>query len=120
MTTGRPASLSASPPSPIRAPAAHVDYFGNWVHQFHILPEHRSLRVESEFVVLVHPQKPETPSPLTLADFDAMRASLHDEHFDWLAPTRYCPLLPGLNDLTAEAESGMRPTFRPLPSAPPP
>ena len=26
-------------------PAAHLDYFNNWVHQFHILPEHRELRL---------------------------------------------------------------------------
>jgi transglutaminase-like putative cysteine protease len=90
---------------PNSRPAAHVDYFGNWVHQFHILPEHRSLRVESEFVVLVHPQRSE-PGTLTIAEFDAMRDDLRDEHFDWLAPTQYCPFLDGLNALAAEAEQG--------------
>src|SRR5277367_6360997 len=41
--------------TPFSKPAAHLDYFNNWVHQFHILPEHRELRVESEAIVLVHP-----------------------------------------------------------------
>jgi len=91
---------------PDSRPAAHVDYFGNWVHQFHILPEHRSLRVESEFVVLVHPQRQPDYGGVSMAEFDAIRAELHDEHFDWLAPTLYCPFLPGLNELTAEAEGG--------------
>jgi transglutaminase-like putative cysteine protease len=89
---------------PASKAAAHVDYFGNWVHQFHILPEHRKLRVESEFVVLVHPPKQLEPGRITLPDLDAMKGELEEEHFDWLAPTRYCPRLPGLNDLIAEAE----------------
>ena len=57
---------------PASKAAAHVDYFGNWVHQFHILPEHRKLRVESEFVVLVHPPKQLEPGRITLSDLDAL------------------------------------------------
>jgi transglutaminase-like putative cysteine protease len=35
----------------------HRDFYGNWVHVFHILREHRTLRVETEAVVLMHPQR---------------------------------------------------------------
>src|ERR1700689_1191909 len=91
--------------TPFSKPAAHLDYFGNWVHQFHILPEHRELRVESEAVVLVHQPAPQRPAGIALADLRPLRESLLDEYYDWLSPTRYCPLLPVLADLVAESET---------------
>ena len=84
-------------------PTTHVDYFGNSVHEFHILPEHRRLRVESEAVVLVHPAGPPPGRSVPLAELDQMRDSLIDEHYDWLTESRYCPRLPGLSDLAREA-----------------
>lgn len=84
--------------------AAHLDYFGNWVHQFHILPEHRKLRVESESVILVHPPAPADGPKVKLTELDEMRDSLEEEHFDWLSATRYCPRLEALNELIREAE----------------
>src|ERR1700722_20311912 len=84
---------------PFSKPVAHLDYFGNWVHQFHILPEHRELRVESEAVVLVHPPALQRPIGIALADLIHLRDSLLDEYYDWLSPTPYCPLLPVLSDL---------------------
>jgi transglutaminase-like putative cysteine protease len=74
------------------------------VHQFHILPEHRELRVESEAVVLVHPPSQQRPCGIGLSDLNHLRESLLDEYFDWLSPTRYCPLLPVLSDLVADSE----------------
>jgi transglutaminase-like putative cysteine protease len=74
----------------------HQDFFGNWVHLFHILPEHRALRVETEAVVLVHPQDLQAPSILLLPDFDRLRDSLVDDYYDWISPSQYCPFLPGL------------------------
>src|ERR1035438_5303513 len=89
--------------TPFSKPAAHLDYFDNWVHQFHILPEHRELRVESEAVVLVHPMVPRAMHEFSLADLDRVRESLLDEHFDWLSPTQYCPLLPALAALVKQS-----------------
>lgn len=91
--------------TPTSRPAAHLDFYGNWVHQFHILPEHRSLRVESEAVVLVHPpQRPEI-SPLTLSEFDNVKDLLADDNFDWLSSSVYCPLVPEIQQLSFEVES---------------
>ena len=90
--------------TPSSRPAAHLDYFDNWVHQFHILPEHRHLRVESEAVVLVHPMIPRPLRDFSLTELDQSRNALMDEHFDWLSATKYCPLLPALNELVAESE----------------
>ena len=33
---------------------SYRDAYGNWVHQFNVLPEHRRLKVEAESVVLAH------------------------------------------------------------------
>jgi transglutaminase-like putative cysteine protease len=92
--------LTTDPPS---KPTAHLDYFNNWVHQFHILPEHRKLRVESEAVVLVHPQLFATKA-LPLHQLDEMKENLADEYFDWLSVTDYCPLLPELDPFIKQSE----------------
>jgi len=90
---------------PFSKPAAHLDYFNNWVHQFHILPEHKELRVESEAIVLVHPQLPFVVRTLPLAELDAMQDTLADEYFDWMEPSQYCPRLPALAEILSEALS---------------
>jgi transglutaminase-like putative cysteine protease len=82
----------------------HQDFFGNWVHLFHILPEHRALRVETEAVVLVHPQDLQAPSILLLPDFDRLRDSLVDDYYDWISPSQYCPFLPAIGELVCQAE----------------
>lgn len=92
--------LTTFPPS---KPAAHLDYFNNWVHRFHILPEHKELRVEAEATVLVHPQQ-WASTPLALSEFDLRREVLNDEYFDWLAPSQYCPVVPEIDDLARQAE----------------
>src|SRR5919198_1362787 len=55
---------------PFSKPVAHQDYFGNWVHQFQVLAEHKELRVESEAMILVHPREPVISRPITLAELD--------------------------------------------------
>jgi transglutaminase-like putative cysteine protease len=91
--------------TPFSRPAAHLDYFNNWVHQFHILPEHRELRVESEATVLVHPQQPWQGSPAPLQDLDRRMDSMRDEFFDWMTPSQYCPVPPALQPFVDEIES---------------
>lgn len=98
--------------TPFSKPAAHLDYFNNWVHQFHILPEHRELRVESEAVVLVHPTPPFFSEAVPLHELDRRLEELRDEYYDWLAPSQYCPLLPALSVLTHEVEARCDGTVR--------
>lgn len=82
----------------------HQDFFGNWVHLFHILPEHRDLRVETEAVVLVHPQPDPVPSLVTLSQLEQLRDPLLDQHFDWITASQYCPFLPAIDDIAVDAE----------------
>ncbi len=89
---------------PLAKAVGHQDFYGNWVHLFHILPEHRLLKVETEAVVLMHPQ-PVDPPTATLADLDARRDALVEEHFDWVSPSQYCPFLPEIDELAREAEA---------------
>jgi transglutaminase-like putative cysteine protease len=98
--------------TPFSKPAAHLDYFNNWVHQFHILPEHRELRVESEAIVLVHPTPAYVSEAVPLRELDQRLEELRDEYYDWLAPSQYCPVLPALNVLTMEAEARCDGTVR--------
>ena len=82
----------------------HQDFYGNWVHLFHILPEHKYLRVETEAVILVHPQPVPVRSAVTLRDLAKIRDAFLDEYFDWLSPSQYCPLLPEIGALAQEVE----------------
>jgi transglutaminase-like putative cysteine protease len=91
--------------TPFSRPAAHLDYFNNWVHQFHILPEHRELRVESEAIVLVHPTQPWISNPVPLHELDQRMDSVRDEFYDWMAPSQYCPVLPALRPFVDEIEA---------------
>jgi len=86
--------------------ASFKDGYGNWVHHFNILPNHRHLHVEAESVVLVH----EVPEPrlggLRLSDLDATRAELAEDNFDWIASSPYVPRLPGFEEICLAAEQG--------------
>jgi transglutaminase-like putative cysteine protease len=90
--------------SPGSRGTSYRDAYGNWVHHFNVLPEHHSLRVEAESVVLAH-EAPEVPlDPSTLAELDAHSGQLDEEHFDFVAATGYVPHLAQLRDLIEEAE----------------
>lgn len=84
--------------------ASYKDGYGNWVHQFNVLPSHRHLHVDAESVVLLH----EVPQPqrggMTLCDLDAARRELAEENYDWVAPSAYVPLLPALSEICTAAE----------------
>lgn len=90
--------------SPTSRSTAYRDAFGNWVHQFNILSEHRHLRVEAESVVLAHDPSPNGVPSLSLREFDAQCEDLREEYFDFLAPTAYVPHLPQLQDLVRVTE----------------
>ena len=93
--------ISTIPPS---QPSAHLDFFGNWVHQFNVLPDHRMLRIETESVVLVHTPNPIPQTSLTLADLGDNREQLCDDFYDLLTPTDYVPQPESLNPLIEAAE----------------
>ena len=86
--------------------SSYKDGYGNWIHLFNLLPRHRRLKVEAESVVLVH----EAPTPkadgMSLAQFDAVRPALFEEHYDWVAPSAYVPYMPQLAEISAAAELG--------------
>lgn len=83
---------------------AYRDAYGNWVHQFNVLPEHRRLKVEAESVVLAHDLFESPAQQQTLADFDSNGDRLDEEYFDFLAPTGYVPHLHDLKPLLMAAE----------------
>ena len=91
--------LLTSPPS--RA-SSYADHWGNWIHGFNVLGEHRALRIETQSVVHVEPP-PVPAQDITLRAADAMRDEL-DEEFDLLTPTGYVPHPPDLQMLIDEAE----------------
>ena len=91
--------------TPFSRPAAHLDYFNNWVHHFHIMPEHRELRVESEAIVMVHPTPVSAATPMRLDELDRGMDSLREEFYDWMAPSEYCPQGPGLRPFVEEIEA---------------
>jgi transglutaminase-like putative cysteine protease len=90
------------------APAAQVnsyrDAFGNWVHQFNVLAEHRHLTIETESVVLAHNAVPRPAGVLTLVELDSIRDGLAEDYFDFVAPTGYVPRLSALDELQKIAE----------------
>ena len=95
--------LTTSPGSRI---TAHRDAFGNWVHLFNILREHRHLRVEAESVVLAHEPFPDGAASMSLSEFERQEKDLRDQYFDFVAPTVYVPHLPELRGLVEAAEQG--------------
>lgn len=84
--------------SPSSRVTAFRDSFGNWVHQFNILSEHRQLRVEAESVVLTHEDLAPAPLSLSLSDLDDRRDEIHEDFYDHIASSAYVPHLPALLD----------------------
>jgi transglutaminase-like putative cysteine protease len=78
---------------------AHRDYFGNWVHQLNVAPEHRHLTIETESVVLVHNAPPVPGDSISLFEFEGMRESVYEDNYEYLAPTSYVPHLPEVAEL---------------------
>ncbi len=93
--------LITRPQAPV---SARVDYYGNWVHQFNVLSEHRHLRVEAESVVLVQPALPVIEAGVSLAGLDDMQAQLEDDYYEYLAPTAYVPHLEAVRAIVAGVE----------------
>jgi len=90
--------------TPASRGASYKDGYGNWVHLFNILPEHRRLRIESESVVLVHECPTADPGGTSLSELDGLRRDLLEEQFDWVVPSAYVPYLPPLAEISRAAE----------------
>lgn len=95
---------------PSSSPSSYLDFFGNWVHQFNILRNHRSLKVETECVVLVHAPKPPNPDGMPLSELAAMQDQLANEFYDLLAPSVFIPHTRELSALAEIAEHESRNT----------
>jgi transglutaminase-like putative cysteine protease len=90
--------------APTSRGTAYRDSYGNWVHQFNVLPEHRRLRVEAESVVLAHDAGESGTHSPPLSELDAHRLRCEEQHFDFLAPTGYVPHLGALREIIRAAE----------------
>jgi transglutaminase-like putative cysteine protease len=87
---------------PAARASAHQDPYGNWVHRFNVMPEHRHLRIEADSVVLVQEPPPLPEDGIALSDLDAQSEAL-DEYYDLLTPSVYVPHLPAVRELVLEA-----------------
>jgi transglutaminase-like putative cysteine protease len=90
--------------TPAARTIAYHDGYGNWVHHFNVPVPHRYLKVEAESVVLMHDAEPPARESLSLAELNAQAAELHEELYDFLAPTAYVPYLDELREYVAAAE----------------
>jgi transglutaminase-like putative cysteine protease len=82
---------------------SYRDAFGNWVHQFNILPEHQSLKIEAESVVLAHDAAPPPADSMRLSDLDSHREELEEQHLDFIVQSGYVPHVAKLDELIAAA-----------------
>jgi transglutaminase-like putative cysteine protease len=88
---------------PAVAPAEHIDYYGNTVHRFNVLHEHRHLRIEADSVVLVQDPRAIPPGSPHLTELGAMEDDL-DAYYDFLLPTDYAPHSRDLHEVLETAE----------------
>jgi transglutaminase-like putative cysteine protease len=88
---------------PVTRPSSYIDQWGNWVHTFNMLTEHRFLRIETRSLVHVDTPPALPAQGISLHELDAMRDEL-EEHFDFLVATPYVPHAEALTELVAESE----------------
>jgi transglutaminase-like putative cysteine protease len=89
--------------NPASRGTSYRDAFGNWVHQFNILPEHRHLKIEAESVVLAHDVPAPPSSGMKLSELDDHREELQEEYLDYLVATGYVPHVTQLDELIEAA-----------------
>jgi transglutaminase-like putative cysteine protease len=90
--------------TPVSRGTAYKDAYGNWVHQFNVMPEHSHLRVQAESMVLAHESTESANGSISLAELDSRRVMWEEQHFDFLAPTGYVPHLTALREISNAAE----------------
>jgi transglutaminase-like putative cysteine protease len=94
--------LVTSPPSRV---ATFRNSYGNWIHQFNILPDHRRLKIEAESVVLAHDAPEPQSDGSALTALAAQRSELFEEYYDFVAPTGFVPYLQELKEILEAVEA---------------
>ena len=89
--------------SPASRGTSYRDAFGNWVHQFNILPEHQYLKIEAESVVLAHDAPMPRADSMRLSELDSHREELEEAYLDFVVPTGYVPHVAKLDELISAA-----------------
>lgn len=89
--------------TPASQAKSYQDAFGNWVHQFNVLKQHRHLKIETDSVVL-RLDVPEIVAETTLEQADQAQDELYEEFYDYLVQSNYVPHLAALDDLITTAE----------------
>ena len=92
--------------NPASRGTSYRDAFGNWVHQFNILPEHHHLKIEAESVVLAHDAPVARSGGMKLSELDGHLEELQEEYLDFLVPTGYVPHVAQLDELIELASRG--------------
>jgi len=92
--------------NPASRGTSYRDAFGNWVHQFNILPEHHHLKIEAESVVLAHDAPVARSGRMKLSELDGHLEELQEEYLDFLVPTGYVPHVAQLDELIELASGG--------------
>jgi transglutaminase-like putative cysteine protease len=89
--------------NPASRGTSYRDAFGNWVHQFNILPEHHHLKIEAESVVLAHDVPVPPSNGMKLTELDDRGEELQEEYLDFLVPSGYVPHVAQLDGLIEAA-----------------
>lgn len=91
--------LTTSPASPVHH---YTDCYGNTVHHFDIPTPHRTMTITAEAIVIL-PQPPPLPDTLGPGAWDELDALTRaEDHWDFLAPSRFARTTPMLEDLARE------------------
>ncbi len=90
--------------SPSSRGASFRDAYGNWIHQFNILGDHRRLKIEAESVVLAHDAPQFELTGASLSELDTRRGDLFEEYYDFVAPSAFVPYLRELGEILKSAE----------------
>ena len=89
--------------NPASRGTSYRDAFGNWVHQFNILPEHQYLKIEAESVVLAHEAPIPPADSMKLSELDSHGEELEEAYLDFVVPTGYVPHVAKLDELILAA-----------------
>ena len=89
--------------NPASRGTSYRDAFGNWVHQFNILPEHHHLKIEAESVVLAHDVASPPIGGVRLSELERYTQDLQEGYLDFLVPSGYVPHVAQLDELIETA-----------------
>jgi transglutaminase-like putative cysteine protease len=93
--------LATAPPAMAHS---YTDCYGNIVHHFDVPAPHKQITITAESIVILPPPPPlpEALSPAAWAELDALTAA--EDHWDFLAPSRFTTPTALLVELAQELE----------------